>query len=450
MNKGKELLVNIISSYQDKLLSLDNDKYMIDNYNLVELYKSIKEDKYYLANLDDRVIDEIIKQNKYKSHIIFIKKLYQLRDLYVGKNEYNINIEDKDDYNKTIDTFLTLIKNILKENNIIDKDTYILKMNNLMNQINKNEVIDDELFIEHITKDYNLAQFDNNMLIIMEYVSKHNYKILNNDDQIELLERSSELNITEISDDIRKILLKLEIDYDKLPIEEKLAIKETNEERIKGIYELIRHNKAENYGILHFIDRNNSSAKLSILLYSSVDTIKKVVETFRDTNDEIDVKSLKKLMNVILPVFISRENAYYKNLYFDYINNIELFKKLEVNILGLLNKCPLLFIADHDKIVSTLNYLTKYKVDKKKIINKLYKVLAIKPELISTNVEILKKYIKIDEYFEGNNYNLLKVVNLDTKINQLESTDTSDEIMNGIIKKVYDNQDKYAWGDTND
>ena len=450
MNKGKELLVSIISSYQDKLSSVTNDKYLVNGVDLVQLQNNIKTNKYYLANVTDDVIDEIIKQSKYKSHIIFIKKLHQLRDLYVGKNEYNINIEDKDDYNKTIDTFLSLIKIILDENKIIDKDLYVLKMHNLMNQINKNEVIDDQEFIEYITKEYNLASFDNNMLVIMEYITKHNYNILNNDDQIELLERSSELNITEISDELRKILLKLDIDYNELPIEEKLAIKETDEEVIKERYNLIRHNKVEDYGILHFIDRSNNTAKLSILLYSSVNTIKSVVETFRDTNGEIDVNSLKKLINVILPVFISKDNVYYKDLYYNYINNIELFKKLDINILGLLNKCPLLFIVDHEKLTSTLNYFNKYKVEKKKIINKLYKVISIYPEQVSINTEILKKYIKIEDYLAGNNLNLLKVVNLEEKIKYLELSDNSDEMLNRIIKQVYDNQDKYAWGETND
>jgi hypothetical protein len=450
MNKGKELLVSIISSYQDKLSSVTNDKYLVNGVDLVQLQNNIKTNKYYLANVTDDVIDEIIKQSKYKSHIIFIKKLHQLRDLYIGKNEYNINIEDKDDYNKTIDTFLSLIKIILDENKIIDKDLYVLKMHNLMNQINKNEVIDDQEFIEYITKEYNLASFDNNMLVIMEYITKHNYNILNNDDQIELLERSSELNITEISDELRKLLLKLDIDYNELPIEEKLAIKETDEEVIKERYNLIRHNKVEDYGILHFIDRSNNTAKLSILLYSSVNTIKSVVETFRDTNGEIDVNSLKKLINVILPVFISKDNVYYKDLYYNYINNIELFKKLDINILGLLNKCPLLFIVDHEKLTSTLNYFNKYKVEKKKIINKLYKVISIYPEQVSINTEILKKYIKIDDYLAGNNLNLLKVVNLEEKIKYLELSDNPDEMLNRIIKQVYDNQDKYAWGETND
>ena len=453
MNKGKELLIDIITSYQDKLSNLEDSKIIVCDKDLVMILNNIKNDKYYLGNLTNELIDEIIRINKYKSHFIFIKKLYQLRDLYLGKLDYNINVEEKEDHTKTLNTFIELINNIVsKDEEYVQKDQTITRLNNLLGAIKYNEIINDHELIEVITNEYDATSFNKNMLDIMEYVSKHNVNILNDKSLEDTLNLSNELKISDVDSDIKNILSKLGINYNELSIDYKLLIKNTNKERIMNNYELIRHNKVEDYGILHLIDRKNDVAKLAILLFSSEEIIKSIVEIFRDNNNDIDVKSIKNVINLITPAFINKDNELYSSSYYDFTENIKVFKQYNINIESLLNKCPLVFIVNHEKLMNTIDLFNKYNVDAKKVINKLYKIIAVNSDLLFENINVLKNYINIDEYLQDNNYTLLKVVNLDKKITHIIANygvNSYDNITKCLIKEVFDHRNTYMWGDDN-
>ena len=89
-------------------------------------------------------------------------------------------------------------------------------------------------------------------------------------------------------------------------------------------------------------------------------------------------------------------------------------------------------------------------VDRKKVISKLYKVIANNVDIIITNVEIIKKYTDIDEYLDGDNYNLIKVKDLEKKIefvmNKYHVTDIED-INNRLIEYVFENKTSKLWGE---
>ena len=451
MNKGKEILIDIIDSYQDKISRLEDTKIIIDGIDIVELSTTLKQDKYNLGNITNELIDEVIKVNKYKTHIIFIKKLYQLRDLYLGKLVYNINVEDKEDYEKTLNTFIELLDNIInKDADVILKDTTINRINILKSAIKFNEIINDQDLIETMAKNYSVKDFDTNMYEIMQYVAKHNVNILSDKSLEDTINLTNELKMSTIDDEVLDILNKLEINYNELSIEYKMLVKTTPKEQIQTMYELIRHNKAEDYGILHLIDRKNEVAKLAILLLSSEDIVKNIVDLFKDNNGDIDIKSLKTVINILLPVFVFKGNNFFKSCYPDFIANYEVFKELNLNIEGLLNKCPIIFIVNHDQLTNVLEYFDKYKIDRKKVISKLYKVIANNVDIIITNVEIIKKYTDIDEYLNGDNYNLIKVKDLDKKIefvmNKYHVINIED-INNRLIEYVFENKTSKLWGE---
>ena len=108
-------------------------------------------------------------------------------------------------------------------------------------------------------------------------------------------------------------------------------------------------------------------------------------------------------------------------------------------------------IVDPERLKNELNIINnKYKVDKKKIINKLYKTISLDLDLVLTNIEVLKKYININKYLSGDNYNLLKVKDLDKKIIYLKDKyeiNNEEDILNNLIKEIYDNKNIYVWGD---
>ena len=451
MNKGKELLIDIVLSYQDKLSMMDDNSILISDIDIIDLYKRIKSDKFYLGNVSNELIDEIISINKYKSHFIFIKKLYQLRDLYLDKINGN-EIKDKDDSTKILSTFLELLDNIIeKDEGYIQKEQTIIRLNNLISAIKYNEIINDQELIEVIVKEYDELKFDTNMLDIMGYVSRHNINILSSKTLEDTINISGELKLSELDEDVKDVLNKVEINYNELSIDYKLLIKNTPKEHIINIYELIKHNKVEDYGILHLIDRKSDESKLLILLLSNINIIKEIVDLFRDNNNDIDIKSLKIVINTLLPVFINKDNSFYNPLYNNFISNIKLFNSLNINVSGLLKKCPIIFIVEPDKLNNLLNILNnKYKVDKKKVINKLYKTMSLDIDLVLTNIDILKKYLDVEKYLKGDNYNLLKVIDLDKKINIIKNKydmTKVEEINNNLVKEIYDNRNLYVWGD---
>lgn len=453
MNKGKELLFDIIASYQDKLSKLEDTKIIVADQDIIELINNIKMDKYCLGNVTNDLIDEVIRLNKYKTHLIFIKKLYQLRDLYLGKLVYNINVDNKDDYDKTLNTFVELLNNIVnKDANVIQKDQITNRLNTLIGAIKYSEIINDHEIIELITRSYSVKNYDANMLTIMEYVAKHNVNVLKDKTLEDTINLSNELKISTLDEEVKEILEKFEINYNELSTEYKMLVKNTSVEQIKTMYELIRHNKVEDYGILHLIDRKNELAKLCILLFSSEKAVKTIVDLFRDNNGDVDVKTIKMVVNLLLPVFLEKGNDYFHSCYGDFINNYQIIKELNINIPGLLNKCPIIFTVNCDQLRNILEYFDRYKIDRKKVINKLYKVIANDIERVIDNVEVIKKYTDIEEYLNGDNYNLIKVKDLDMKINYIINkynvTDIED-INNNLIQEVFDNRTGSLWGDEN-
>ena len=452
MNEGKELLIDIISSYQGKLSLIEDKKIFINGVDIIDVYNKLVDDKYYLADIPVEFINQVILDNKYQSHIIFKKKIYQLRDLYLGQKGYGINIKDKEDYHKTLSTFMKLISNIIDSNANLEKKALINRIEILVSGVKYNEVINDYELIELITKEYDSIHFDKNMLKIMEYVTKHNYNILNDKNLEETLSITKEFKVEEIDDEIKEILKFLNINYNELPIDYKFALKDINVDSVKETFELIKHNKVEEYGILHFINKNNALDKLSLLLFSDVDSIKECVEVFRDNNGELDVKSVKKLINSILTVFIIEDNNFYKPMHNRFMENIELFKGLGINIASLLTKCPLIFITPTNNIKQVIDAFGKYNVEGKKVINKLYKVISYNHTLLIDNINVLSRYIDINEYLKGNNYNLLKVTHLNGKFHYISDKYeiiNPDQIVSYLIKEIYDNDDRYMWGDIN-
>ncbi len=102
---------------------------------------------------------------------------------------------------------------------------------------------------------------------------------------------------------------------------------------------------------------------------------------------------------------------------------MEQLKSLEVNYPLLIKNSPLFMVASASDINFALNHLAMMGFDKKQVVNKCYKTLSINPSLIVKNSNILKsKIVDLDMFIkESKNYVLLKIDNLEDKINFLVS-----------------------------
>lgn len=425
MNTSNELLLSIINSRLKELTDKDKIKVYYDDIDLVRLIKGIEENNDNMKYLTDSLIEGIISTSKVRNKEKFISQIKSIRDVFIGKQKYKLKVDFNPKYIKDINTFLALLRDYVEisESGLIDNENYINELKELKEKMFSNELIINFSFIEKMLNDYNSVEFESNLYKVMEYISLHNLNILKTPESILPVVETKSIKTIDEDENIKAVLDKLEIDYKNLSSDLIGGLVTVNHEVFMDNFGLISKNKAENYGILHLFSKENYKAKLVVLLYSDVETIKEVVDLTKDVNGKINVPLLKSICNNVATCFIKNENQRYKPMFENFKKNMEQLKSLEVNYLLLIKNSPLFMVASASDINFALNHLAMMGFDKKQVVNKCYKTLSINPSLIVKNSNILKsKIVDLDMFIkESKNYVLLKIDNLKDKINFLVS-----------------------------
>ena len=147
-------------------------------------------------------------------------------------------------------------------------------------------------------------------------------------------------------------------------------LKKKDEVEFAAIYNLIRKNKVEDYGILHLLKKTEKELRVALMLYATQDSVKGVVDSLRDEDGDVNVKLLKFALEHVITIFFDRENPYYRPKYQDYVANITLLKDLGINFKTLITRNPLFLLINNDVLSYTLEYAETQGADKKKLINK--------------------------------------------------------------------------------
>ena len=425
VNTSNELLLSIINSRLKELTDKDKIKVYYDDIDLVRLIKGIEENNDNMKYLTDSLIEGIISTSKVRNKEKFISQIKSIRDVFIGKQKYKLKVDFNPKYIKDINTFLALLRDYVEvsESGLIDNENYINELKELKEKMFSNELIINFSFIEKMLNDYNSVEFESNLYKVMEYISLHNLNILKTPESILPVVETKSIKTIDEDENIKAVLDKLEIDYKNLSSDLIGGLVTVNHEVFMDNFGLISKNKAENYGILHLFSKENYKAKLVVLLYSDVETIKEVVDLTKDVNGKINVPLLKSICNNVATCFIKNENQRYKPMFENFKKNMEQLKSLEVNYPLLIKNSPLLMVASASDINFALNHLAMMGFDKKQVVNKCYKTLSINPSLIVKNSNILKsKIVDLDMFIkESKNYVLLKIDNLEDKINFLVS-----------------------------
>lgn len=425
VNTSNELLLSIINSRLKELTDKDKIKVYYDDIDLVRLIKGIEENNDNMKYLTDSLIEGIISTSKVRNKEKFISQIKSIRDVFIGKQKYKLKVDFNPKYIKDINTFLALLRDYVEisESGLIDNENYINELKELKEKMFSNELIINFSFIEKMLNDYNSVEFESNLYKVMEYISLHNLNILKTPESILPVVETKSIKTIDEDENIKAVLDKLEIDYKNLSSDLIGGLVTVNHEVFMDNFGLISKNKAENYGILHLFSKENYKAKLVVLLYSDVETIKEVVDLTKDVNGKINVPLLKSICNNVATCFIKNENQRYKPMFENFKKNMEQLKSLEVNYPLLIKNSPLFMVASASDINFALNHLAMMGFDKKQVVNKCYKTLSINPSLIVKNSNILKsKIVDLDMFIkESKNYVLLKIDNLEDKINFLES-----------------------------
>lgn len=458
MNEGRELLINIINNKLDSIKSLENESVIVNDVNVVNLYHEIMIDDDNIYKVTDEIIEYVCANDP-----SFKESITKVRDLLVGKKEYNLNVQINEEYLSIIEVFKSLLFETIDASvpGLATAEETKNKLNSLLEKIKNRELINDYELIENIVKDYKPTSYDDNMLQIMLFINNNNLSIM----KVDVKEPDYKVysyNKNIVNESILEILDKLNIIYDDLPHYVKSELKNTDVENFKENYALVRKNKVEDYGVLHLINKNNTLARLALLLYATPDSIKAVVDSVKDSKGIVDIRLMKTIMQFILPAILIKENEFAYPKCKEFLSNMKLLKSLGVNYRTLIIKNPLFMLTNNDILNYNLNYVEDYGANKKTIINKCYKTLSLYPSLIIENMNVLKNHnIDLVDYFSpnNNNYNLLKVRNLDKKINYLmdiykDKIDFNNykELTKLVIDHIYEsaNINSNLWGDKHD
>lgn len=456
--EGKDLLLKIIEEKLHTLEQLDTESLKINDVPLITILNVAEKDIENFSNMSDEIIEQVVDLGNVKKANQLKSTLKQARDLLVGRRDYNLKVNLTPEYVEAIETFKDILKNKIESAvpGAINYESIEESCRNLQELINGEKIIHDFKMIEELVKEYNYLEFDNNMVIIMKFINNHNLSILKTPKKNAPIFDIQYIKRPKLDDRIKEILDKLEIDVRNLPNYLLSELKKCDAEEVYETFSLVKKNKAEDYGILHLINKENNLAKLVLILYATPTSVKEVVDSLKDAKGKIDIYVLKILVNQILSSLLSKSNIYFKPKYLDFMGNITLLKSLGVNYRALLNKCPLFMLSNNEVLNYTLNYLEQHGANKKKIVNKCYKTLALEPSILIENIDILvKNNIDMEYYFGDNaNYNLLKVKDLEQKLKYLIAknnlTTLDIDLLNKLlIGKVYRDsfEESITWGE---
>lgn len=424
MDGGQELLLSILDAKLKMINEFNKDDIMCNGINLVDLVKSIEKNDDNFANVTNAVIDYVIENISVKNPENFKSNTIKVRDLLIGKKDYNLKVELNTEYKNIINTFVKYLNRILGNilPGVVDISELEKSVNRLKQNILNREIINDFDLIEDLLLEYDKNNYDSNIISVMKFINIHNIGILKTVKKNAPLFDINFIRRPKLDPQVIDILNKLDIDYKELPNYLISELKRCDVEVVTNTYNIIRQNKAEDGGILHLISKDNYLAILTILLYANETSIKSVINSVKDSKKAVDINILKILLNNIMTCFLAKNNEFFKPKYEDFIKNMVILRELNINYKSLINKTPLFMITDNKVLEYTLKYLERYGANRKLVINKCYKILAVNPSLLIDNIEVLKNHnINFKSYFgESNkNYSLLKITNLEEKISYI-------------------------------
>lgn len=424
MDGGQELLLSILDAKLKMINEFNKDDIMCNGINLVDLVKSIEKNDDNFANVTNAVIDYVIENLSVKNPENFKSNTIKVRDLLIGKKDYNLKVELNTEYKNIINTFVKYLNRILGNilPGVVDISELEKSVNRLKQNILNREIINDFDLIEDLLLEYDKNNYDSNIISVMKFINIHNIGILKTVKKNAPLFDINFIRRPKLDPQVIDILNKLDIDYKELPNYLISELKRCDVEVFTNTYNIVRQNKAEDGGILHLISKENYLAIITILLYANETSIKSVINSIKDSKKAVDINILKILLNNIMTCFLAKNNEFFKPKYEDFIKNMVILRELNINYKSLINKTPLFMITDNKVLEYTLKYLERYGANRKLVINKCYKILAVNPSLLIDNIEVLKNHnINFKSYFgESNkNYSLLKITNLEEKISYI-------------------------------
>ena len=420
MEEGKDLLISILKNrLKDIYLNTDLDEN--DLASLSSISNELEDDPESIKYINEKTIDAILEDNNYQTHHTFKKRIMAIKQLVRKDKKYRYKINNNDAYTQTLLLFQRFLKiyltNRLGEQ--IGGESESSNINDILKQIKKNEVITNLDLIEKEVNEYNEVEFENNMLTIMKFVNSHNLGIIKSAQKEPTKYPLGEIKNKELDERMKDILDYLDISFYELPNALKKEVKQCDPEEVYETFDLVKKEREDRYGILHLIDEDNYIIKLCLILFSTPYSVRTLVDSLKDEEGILYLETINNILNYVPTSIMIKQNEYIVPKFEEYVQNINFIKENNVSHRSLISRAPIFMISNNELIGEAVNYYEVLGANKKIFINKCYKTLATNPYLLVTNGEILSSKIKIDfnAFLKQDNYNLLKVPNLEKKLN---------------------------------
>ena len=157
--------------------------------------------------------------------------------------------------------------------------------------------------------------------------------------------------------------------------------------------------------------KKNKELLIETLLYSSTAVIDKVLTIIKEdlSVDNEDYEITRKIVINTIPSIFINEGGNYNN----FIQNVELFKRLELNLINLFDFSKEIFVANHESIENNLAIVNKYDFDINYRNAKYFLLIPNIAEKMDYYVESVYVDKTKNETFDGINY----IKNFTAKLN---------------------------------
>ena len=187
--------------------------------------------------------------------------------------------------------------------------------------------------------------------------------------------------------------------FSKYGIEENVVLNELIDGDVK-VYQSIL-DALKDRGILDYF-KKNKQLLIETLLYSSTSAIDKVLTIVKEdlSVDDEDYEITLKIVIKTIPSIFILEGGNYNN----FIENVKLFKELEINLINLFDFSKEMFVADHETIAKNLEIVKKYDVNITYRDAKYFLLIPNIAEKMDYYVESVYEDKTKGEVFDGVNY----------------------------------------------
>lgn len=313
---------------------------------------------------------------------------------------------------ETLNETFTKYKNI--ELRTEKDESYLKKIDNILNNIENRKYIENYDIVEEIVKRYETSEMDLKLLECMLNVNRYNIYIMNKNLKFVEPDLNKNIEFNEVKIDVKDVLNYLEVD-----------IEELNSDLISDLEKYIDKDKfidlatylKGSQDIEHIIyDKLNKDELVSLILNSNIDIIKEVISKFKK-----EECNLSKIISIIPSIFVKdlvNEKCKYSIMcnYDIFMENCSLLEKYKIPFKLMLNY-PIFFINDNKLF---LEELEERNLNVYNIICYTGNISVLRKDIILKNIDLLKFHkIELTDDNNNNGYTILGMEHLDDRIDYL-------------------------------